>query len=76
MSGSGYPITVNGRIEILSPAATAPREDALVIAGAPLVDESLLAAFLRATEAAREETLAQDPNLNPRDSKGQAGVCR
>jgi hypothetical protein len=74
--GTGYPITVTGRIELLSPAAVDPRQDALVVAGAPLIDESLLAAFLRATEAAREETFAQDPNLQQRNSKGQAGVCR
>jgi hypothetical protein len=76
VNGLGYPITVTGRIEVLSPAATAPTQDALVLAGAPLVDDSLLAAFLRATETAREESLAQDANLQSRDSKGQAGVCR
>jgi hypothetical protein len=77
VSGSGFPITVSGHIEVKSPAALAPREDALVIAGAPLVDESLLAAFLRATEATRAETFEQDANLQARSSaKGQPNVCK
>ena len=77
VSGSSYPITVSGRVEVKSPAALAPRTDALVVAGAPLIDESLLAAFLRATEATRAETFAQDPNLQQRSSaKGQPNVCK
>jgi len=76
VTGTGYPISVTGRIEVKSPAALAPRHDALVVAGAPLIDESLLAAFLRATESARQETFAQDVNLQQRGSKGPAGVCR
>ncbi len=76
VSGTSYPITISGQIEVLSPAANAPRQDALVIAGAPLIDDSLLAAFLRATETAREETLAQDSNLQQRDGKSPTGACR
>jgi filamentous hemagglutinin len=74
VSGKAYPITVSGQI-LLVPSTSLQSQDALVVAGAPLIDESLLAAFLRATEAAREDTLGEDPNLQ-RDSKGQAGVCR
>ena len=76
VSGVAYPITVTGRIEILSPAAAAPRTDALIVAGAPLIDESLLAAFLRATEATRTESFVDDPNLQQRGAKGQPNVCR
>jgi filamentous hemagglutinin len=76
VTGISYPITISGQIALLS-AAAAPRRDAFVIAGAPLIDESLLAAFLRATEATREETFAQDPNLQQRNpSKSAPNVCK
>jgi hypothetical protein len=77
VSGSSYPITVSGRIEVKYPAALHPRDDALFIAGAPLIDESLLAAFLSATRATRAETFEQDANLQTRSSaKGQPNVCK
>jgi hypothetical protein len=66
-------------VEPVDPSNPLPdpnRQNGLVIAGAPLVDESLLAAFLRATEAARDDTLAQDPSLQTRGGKGPAGVCK
>jgi hypothetical protein len=74
VNGVSYPITVIGRIEVRG--STVPgSQEAFVIAGAPLVDDSLLAAFLRATESSRQDALGQDPGTQG-DSKGQAGVCR
>jgi hypothetical protein len=79
VTGTGYPIDVKGGgAEIIpDPVFNPDRADGLIVAGAPLVDESLLAAFLRATETTRQETLAQDPNLTTnKGGKGAAGVCK
>jgi hypothetical protein len=74
VTGTGYPITLVGRIQPLDYVVDG--QDGLIVAGAPLVDESLLAAFLRATEAARQDSLPQDPNLQSGSKKGPAGVCK
>ena len=73
VTGGGYPVTLDGKIRELDQVPG--NEDGLIVAGAPLVDDSLLAAFLRATEAARQDSLPQDPSLGT-GSKGQAGVCK